>query len=93
MGFKMKGSAFKLNNVATKSAFKQEVRPNPNADVYARIIKEHGLTKNDKGFWVDSKGRGPGLYLAAEKSGVPIDIIAGEQREHEMEAVTSEKEE
>ena len=45
MAFKMKGSAFKLNNVATKSALKQQASPMKVAGgKYVDVIDEEGVT-------------------------------------------------
>tara|TARA_R110000744_G_scaffold367370_1_gene476790 strand:+ start:457 stop:870 length:414 start_codon:yes stop_codon:yes gene_type:complete len=40
MAFKMKGSAFKLNEVATKSALKQQASPMKEKGVYKTILDE-----------------------------------------------------
>tara|TARA_R110000744_G_scaffold312864_1_gene420196 strand:- start:16 stop:330 length:315 start_codon:yes stop_codon:yes gene_type:complete len=44
MAFKMKGSAFKLNNVATKSAFKQDKwYKNEDGSANTELLKERGF--------------------------------------------------
>jgi hypothetical protein len=97
MGFKMKGSAYKLNDVATKSAlknyrnpqdykvFNMGNKPTPmkqetKEQAYKRIIEEKGMTKNEKGYWVDKEGRSPRHYYDAEQGGV----LPGEQRERNI---------
>jgi len=50
---------------------------------YKRIIKENNMKKDEKGFWVDSKGR----TVSQIYSGVK-----GEQRDHTKPAGTNESE-
>ena len=52
-------------------------------DKYKKIIKDHGMKKDDKGFWVDSKGRTPSQIAA----GVP----EKEQRSHKLPASNKKK--
>ena len=78
-GFKMKGSAYKLGKVATKSAFKQV---EDKKDAYARIIKENNMTKVD-GYWSDKEGRSPRQYYDAEQ-GAGMGKLPGNQRRRKV---------
>ena len=85
MGYAMKGAPTHYGTSKHKSALKQvsnDKEKNEKKKKYAKIIKDHGMTKNEKGYWVDSKGR------------TPNDISHGikhEQRKRKVEARDSTK--
>jgi hypothetical protein len=78
MGYTMKGAPTHYGTSEHKSALKQVSKE----EKYAKIIKDHNMTKNETGHWVDKLGR------------TPNDISHGikhEQRKHKVKATDSTK--
>ena len=80
MGFKMKGNPFARNfgiGIKDSGSPAKLADGKGKKDKYADIIKKHKMTKNEKGYWVDSKGRTPSQIASG---------VSREQRAHKLPA-------
>ncbi len=80
MGYKMNGSPMHYGTSKHKSALKQvsddkktekteKTEETEKTETYAKIIKDHNMTKDEKGHWRDKDGRTPNSIYQGIKHG------------------------